>query len=444
MKLSPFCASAACSKRSARVVLIAFLWLLAAWFAVTPARAQSVNFWRAVETNDINSLRTELIRGANPNARHPEHGPAIVVAARAKSFDAVRVLASLNATDVDAASASDETALMLISLLGDMPTFNVLLQRGAQVNRPGWTPLHYAASGGQLEIVKQLIEHHAFIDAQSSNNTTPLMLASRMRALPVVQYLIDQGADPTIRNQAGLDAAGYLEGNGERQWAIWMRERVQRYVARYGTVDQPKWTATDPAGSGQDNSAGAATELGGVLMSREVTLAPDPAARAPVLVPGMAPAPGAVATAQGGAPQGGQRPPAPVATPPKPGAQPPVAPASTASTGAARSQPAGSTPPSRTPAPPAPVAKPEAPPAPTVATKPSAAVPPGPVPVAASKPAAPTVPPPPGPAQVAKPAPPVPPVAPKPPTADSEPLFFSRTLSLPVDPPNPASGGPAR
>ena len=79
------------------------------------AQAQSPAFWRAIESNDINALRTELMRGANPNARHPDHGPAIVAAARFKSFDVVRVLASLNATDVDAASVADETALMLVS-----------------------------------------------------------------------------------------------------------------------------------------------------------------------------------------------------------------------------------------------------------------------------------------------------------------------------------------
>ena len=242
-------------------------WLLALAFGLangggaSAVYAQSADFWRAIETNDINALRTELMRGANPNARHAEHGPAIVAAARFKAFDAVRVLASLNATEVDAANTADETALMLVSLLGDQRTFNALLQRGAHVNRPGWTPLHYAASGGQLELVKQLIEHHAFIDAQSANGTTALMLAARMRALPVVQYLIDQGADPSIRNQSGLDAVGYLDGNGERQWALWMRRRVEQYVERYGTVDKPRWTSSDAAAA-NEKGPGAPADLG--------------------------------------------------------------------------------------------------------------------------------------------------------------------------------------
>ncbi len=440
------------------LALLSLLLMLAAASAPI-VQAQSPNFWRAIEANDIDSLRTELLRGANPNARHPEHGPAIVAAARFKSFDAVRVLASLNATDVDAASSADENALMLVSMLGDRRSFDALLQRGAQVNRPGWTPLHYAASGGQLELVKVLIDQHAFIDAQSPNGTTPLMMAARMRALPVVQYLIDQGADPSLRNQAGLDATAYLERNGERQWAIWMRERVQRYVARYGTVEQPRWTATEAADAAQPAStAGRPADLGAVQMNREVNVAPDaatPAARtAPPLPPVSAPAavagqgasgapPGAraaplAAPGAGPAPASataGTKPvaPSPSAQPAKPAAPPPVATTSPPPASRPATPPPPAPPPSATPAAPVKPAAVAAPAAPSV--KPVTPIAP-----AASAPVAPMAPP-------ASPPPATSPAsstaaAPKPPSNDSEPLFFSRTLTIPSDPPAapPAAG----
>lgn len=403
--------------RSFRRFMLAILIGLAMAQAVW---AQSPAFWRAIETNDVNVLRTELVRGANPNARHPDHGPAIVAAARFKAFDVVRVLASLNATDVDAASVADETALMLVSTLGDRRSFDALIQRGAQVNRPGWTPLHYAASGGQLELVKLLIEHHAFIDAQSPNNTTPLMMAARMRALPIVQYLIDQGADPSIRNQAGLDAAAYLERTGERQWAIWMKERVNRYVARYGTLEQPRWTANDSAEGG---AGSAANDLAPVQMSREVSVAPDARQQ-------HASQPAAVAA-----------PPGPVASPAtaaSPGQKPPPAaakPVQAAPTALAKPAPSPAMAPPSPVGPVAPAAKASSP-SPSAAPSASSSLPSGfkpvaPVPPAAAKPVAPTAP---------------APTAGGPGTGtgtqakDSEPLFFSRTLSIPADPPSPPAG----
>lgn len=263
--------------------------------ACSIALAQSVAFWRAVEANDVQALRAEIRRGADPNARHAEHGPAIVVAARSKSFDVVRALASLDATEVDAANAADETALMLVSTLGDQRSVDVLIQRGAQVNRPGWTPLHYAASGAHVEIVRALLEHHAFIDAQSANKTSPLMLAARMRALPVVQLLIDQGADPSLRNDAGLDAAAYLDRIGERAWATWMRERVRQYVARFGTVDQPKWTAPVDSPVASDSSDSLRQDMGPVPLSREVSVAPE---SIPPPRPGLKGGSGSAAAAQ--------------------------------------------------------------------------------------------------------------------------------------------------
>ncbi len=413
------------------------------------AQAQSPAFWRAIESNDINALRTELMRGANPNARHPDHGPAIVAAARFKSFDVVRVLASLNATDVDAASVADETALMLVSTLGDRRSFDALLQRGAQVNRPGWTALHYAASGGQLELVKVLIEQHAFIDAQSLNNTTPLMMAARMRALPVVQYLIDQGADPSLRNQAGLDAAAYLERNGERQWAVWMKERVQRYVALYGTVEQPRWTASENSDSGGPGGS-AQTDLAPVQMNREVSVAPEsrpPSTAGPAGSAGSAP----------GQPGGAALPAAASQTPAQQGAgsvtsgtKPPTAAAPKPSSPGASASVA----PSPSPSPQSAVPKPAAPPVLSAPTPASPVAPAARVPAALPAPAvpAPAVP---APSATTKPVAPIPPAASKPvaptaptPTAgaggatasqqpkDSEPLFFSRTLSIPADPPS--------
>jgi len=394
------------------------LAILIGLFMAQAVSAQSPAFWRAIETNDVNVLRTELMRGANPNARHPDHGPAIVAAARFKAFDVVRVLASLNATDVDAASVADETALMLVSTLGDRRSFDALLQRGAQVNRPGWTPLHYAASGGQLDLVKLLIEHHAFIDAQSPNNTTPLMMAARMRALPIVQYLIDQGADPSIRNQAGLDAAAYLERTGERQWAIWMKERVSRYVARYGTVEQPRWTANDSAEGGSGSTS---NDLTPVQMSREVNVAPDArqqtAGAQPAAVgaaPGRVSSPAAAAAAGQKPPPAAAKPiqpaPAALAKPASPAAVTPPSPVSPVAPAAKVTPPSSSAPPSAS------------------SSQPSGFKPVPPVPPAAAKPVAPTAPAPtaggasPGTATQVK---------------DSEPLFFSRTLSIPADPPSP-------
>lgn len=211
------------------------------------ARAQAARtapvsqaFWDAIRLDDVGAMQTEMLRGAGANSLHPEHGPAIVVAARERSAKALAYLAKLSGTRIDATNSRDETALMLVALHGDMESARLLLQRGAEVNRPGWTPLHYAAAGGHVPMIELLLEAHAYIDAQSPNRTTPLMMAARQKHTNAVRKLIEAGADPTPRNEAGYGAAQYMEAHGEKAEAQWLRERAAEFERRYGTVEKPR------------------------------------------------------------------------------------------------------------------------------------------------------------------------------------------------------------
>jgi ankyrin repeat protein len=82
------------------------------------------------------------------------------------------------------------------------------------VNRPGWTPLHYAAASGDVDIARMLLAHGARIDAQSppaSGKYTPLMMAAREGHQDSAEFLLAQGADPLLKNGEGLTAARIAE-----------------------------------------------------------------------------------------------------------------------------------------------------------------------------------------------------------------------------------------
>ena len=238
------------------LALLAVLVLLGSVGAPSLAQAQNTRvaraspaFWDAIRLDDVKAMQTQMLRGASANAIHPEHGPAIVFAARERSPKALAYLAQLSGTRIDATNSRDETALMLVALHGDLDSVKLLVARGAEVNRPGWTPLHYAASGGYVAVIDALLEAHAFIDAQSPNGTTPLMMAARHKHTNALRMLVEAGADPTLRNEAGIGPAEYMEAHGERAEAAWLRERAEAFRQRYGTVDAPKPAAAAPAPS---------------------------------------------------------------------------------------------------------------------------------------------------------------------------------------------------
>ncbi len=219
-----------------RVLAAASLLLLTS----APARADAYrDFFEAVGRNDARTVERLILRGISTNSADRTLGPAIVYAARERAHEALEALLLSPATKLDARNAAGETALMYAALHGELKTMKLLLERGAQVNQPGWTALHYAASAGQLSAVQLLLEHHAYIDAASANGTTPTMMAARQQRPTVARYLVEQGADPSLRNEAGLTAADYFERQGDTEHAQWFRAQAQAFRARYGSKEAP-------------------------------------------------------------------------------------------------------------------------------------------------------------------------------------------------------------
>jgi ankyrin repeat protein len=120
---------------------------------------------------------------------------------------------------VDVANAVGETPLMMAALRGRVEWCQQLLVRGGRVNREGWTPLHYAATGPESKAVALMLDSGAHIDAASPNRTTALMMAARYGPEASVDLLISRGADLRLRNDKGLNAADFARQVGRESLA---------------------------------------------------------------------------------------------------------------------------------------------------------------------------------------------------------------------------------
>ena len=98
---------------------------------------------------------------------------------------------------------------MMASIKGMFEVSRQLIARGADVNKPGWTPLHYAATKGHTDIMTLLLDNYAYIDASSPNGSTPLMMAAMYGTPAAVKLLLEAGADPLIKNSLGLTAIDF-------------------------------------------------------------------------------------------------------------------------------------------------------------------------------------------------------------------------------------------
>jgi uncharacterized protein len=72
-----------------------------------------------------------------------------------------------------------------------------------ELDREGRTPLFYAAQGGKLEILGELIKHHANVNAQDRNLETPLHFAARAYQISAADRLLRHGATVDAQDQNG-------------------------------------------------------------------------------------------------------------------------------------------------------------------------------------------------------------------------------------------------
>jgi ankyrin repeat protein len=197
--------------------------LLHAGPAIGPAHAataeQVASFFRAVQVDNVSAVKDMVGKDVDANAVNPVGGePALVIAVREGSMRVLDALLAHPGTDLEAQAMNGNTALMMAAFKNNRRAAEALLARGAQVNRAGWTPLHYAAAGGAEDIARLLIARRAKLDAPSpkaSGAYTPLMMAAREAQPGMVRLLLEAGADPALRNMEGLSAAQIAERAGQ-------------------------------------------------------------------------------------------------------------------------------------------------------------------------------------------------------------------------------------
>ena len=204
--------------------------------ALALCACQTINpaagWWNDIGENRAGTVRKQLQEGVDPNAVSPEGQPAIMQAIRDGAWDVYDALARDPRTDVNATNKHQETPLMYLAVTGETRRALVLIHRGAQVNRLGWTPLQYAASTGKLDTVKMLIASKALVNAPAPDGSTAVMMAARAGSDKVVRYLLASGADATMRNLENMDAADWARLKGHDELAARLDEQTRRIVAQ--------------------------------------------------------------------------------------------------------------------------------------------------------------------------------------------------------------------
>lgn len=178
------------------------------------------DFFRALKSDDAGPVKALLAQGFDANSVDEKGQVPLYLALRDGNFRVAAALLDHPATRFDQANAVGETPLMMAALRGQTEWAGRLLDRGARLNgvdngeRPGWTALHYAASGPEARTVALLLARGARVDVRAPNGTTALMMAAQYGPEDAVRQLLQKGADPRLKNDQGLMAADFAAKGG--------------------------------------------------------------------------------------------------------------------------------------------------------------------------------------------------------------------------------------
>ena len=122
------------------------------------------------------------------------------------------------------------TPFMFAVLYLDAPALGKLIEKGADVNRANdanVTPLMWAVN--DLAKTRLLLEHGAAVNARSDDGRTPVFIAATQPSTaPIVNFLLDHGADANPANRAPGDSTPL------RQAAIAGDAEVMRLLIEHG------------------------------------------------------------------------------------------------------------------------------------------------------------------------------------------------------------------
>ncbi|RMZ13503.1 hypothetical protein D0860_02484 [Hortaea werneckii] len=212
----------------------------ASWTLRIPFILPASDFlWRCIEDDDLSSLRYLISQNNSILNVIDENGYSPMLWATKFRFSKVKHLLEALGADAggpaqdgrtvprlllenetynkdslppDPTDLFDELGLTDLHVAAALPFYSgrlsteLLVANFVSVNSTdtgGWTPLHWAASRGDVGAVKLLVEWKANVDAVDKTGITPLILAGRSCSPECLKFLIEEGADVRVRTNEG-------------------------------------------------------------------------------------------------------------------------------------------------------------------------------------------------------------------------------------------------
>lgn len=179
-------------------------------------------FIEAVELDELDIVKMFINAGINVNKSGDALKTPLIIAAENQNDEIMQLLVQAGAS-VNRYDALGHTALMLACENGDISAVELLLEHGADINAENdqcESPLGNAIRAKKEKIVNMLLASGADVSAMLNNSAcasnAPLFLSAMFGTKPIVEMLIENGAKIDTQNYYGETALISLSKRTDR------------------------------------------------------------------------------------------------------------------------------------------------------------------------------------------------------------------------------------
>lgn len=162
----------------------------------------------AVGENHLTMVRQLIALGANVDFNSSNGVRPVVIATCRQHFEMVALLVYSGA-NINTPVNTGAIALHFAARLS-MPILTMILQKGGDVNartNQRNIALHYAVEALRIDNVRTLLDAGSDVNAANEKGRTPLLLACYFHNYPIIEMLLQRGADP---NQCDINTVSPL------------------------------------------------------------------------------------------------------------------------------------------------------------------------------------------------------------------------------------------
>ncbi|GIK05639.1 hypothetical protein Aspvir_009752 [Aspergillus viridinutans] len=208
----------------------------------------------AIQRRDIAEVTRLLDDGVSPDGPSLDR-PPLWYAVHADNLPATRALLAASA-NVHLRNIYGETVLYDAAYHSSLPVVQALVQAGADIHARSKTGrvIHHAAEAGRIDTVQWILNNHYFtINMSGAHGWTPLLYAALAGQSAMACFLLENGADPTIRSKPGGHSALHYAACSERnETGEWKDDAtLVRDLIEYGADVNLPADARRPSFSGE-------------------------------------------------------------------------------------------------------------------------------------------------------------------------------------------------